>query len=91
MIDTPEGSTSNIWLNAIVLDSEAERDRFLEYTSAQGVMIRPVWRLMSGLDMFKDCQHDGLANSRWLEARVVNLPSSVPESEFERLRKNRSI
>jgi hypothetical protein len=29
--------------------------------------------------MYKDCQHDGLENSRWLEDRVVNLPSSVPD------------
>ncbi|KIQ97489.1 LegC family aminotransferase [Lysobacter sp. A03] len=85
-IDAPEGTTSNFWLNAIVLDSEAERDAFLEYTNAQGVMTRPVWRLMSRLEMFKACQHDGLENSQWLEARVVNLPSSVPESEFGRLK-----
>ncbi|KPN17063.1 aminotransferase DegT [Xanthomonas sp. Mitacek01] len=84
-VDAPEGTTSNFWLNAVVLDSAADRDAFLEYTNAQGVMTRPVWRLMSRLEMFKDCQHDGLDNSRWLEDRVVNLPSSVPESEFGRL------
>ncbi|ASR42837.1 aminotransferase DegT [Xanthomonas citri pv. mangiferaeindicae] len=71
--------TSNWWLNAIVLTSEAERDAFLEYTNAQGVMTRPIWRLMSRLAMFSGCQHDGLENSHWLEARVVNLPSSVPD------------
>ncbi len=80
-----EGTTSNYWLNAIVLGSKAERDAFLEYTNSRDVMTRPVWRLMSRLEMFKDCQNDGLENSRWLEARVVNLPSSVPESEFGRL------
>ena len=49
-------------------------------------MTRPNWRLMSRLPMFGHCQHDGLENSRWLEARVVSLPSSVPEEEFHRLR-----
>ncbi|MEO6228234.1 MAG: DegT/DnrJ/EryC1/StrS family aminotransferase, partial [Thermomonas sp.] len=73
-----DGYVANRWLNAIVLDSESERDEFLQYTNAQGVMTRPIWRLMSRLEMFKDCQHDGLENSHWLEARVVNLPSSVP-------------
>lgn len=73
------GTTANHWLNAIVLDSEAIRDAFLQYTNEQGVMTRPIWRLMSRLEMFKDCQHDGLENSHWLEARVVNLPSSVPD------------
>jgi len=43
-------------------------------------MTRPIWRLMSELEMFKHCQHDGLANSRWLEERVVNIPSSVPDN-----------
>lgn len=77
-VDAPQGTTSNFWLNAIVLGSEVERDAFLEYTNAQGIMTRPVWRLMSQLEMFKDCQHDGLENSRWLAGRAVNLPSSVP-------------
>lgn len=79
------GSTANWWLNAIVLGSEAERDDFLQYTNAQGVMTRPIWRLMPRLAMYVDCQHDGLENSYWLEARVVNLPSSVPECEFAKL------
>lgn len=80
------GCTANHWLNAIVLGSEAERDEFLAYTNSRDVMTRPIWRLMSRLPMFAHCQHDGLENSQWLEARVVNLPSSVPESEFARLR-----
>lgn len=81
-----EGVTANYWLNTIVLGSEAERDEFLKYTNSRDVMTRPAWRLMSSLAMFKDCQHDGLENSRWLESRVVNLPSSVPERAFHRLK-----
>jgi perosamine synthetase len=34
---------------------------------------------MTRLTMFQHCQHDGLENSLWLEERVVNLPSSVPD------------
>jgi perosamine synthetase len=65
-------------LNAIVLGSKGERDEFLEKTNAAGVMTRPIWRLMVDLPMYADCQTDGLEVSRWLEERVVNLPSSVP-------------
>ena len=43
-----------------------------------GVMTRPIWRLMNELPMYAHCQHDGLVMSKWLEERVVNLPSSVP-------------
>ena len=42
-------------------------------------MTRPTWRLMSELKMFKSCQNDGLKNSLWLQDRVVNIPSSVPD------------
>ncbi len=75
----PAHARSNYWLNAIILDSLEQRNAFLEYTNQQGVMTRPIWRLMTKLDMFKHCQHDGLQNSVWLEERVVNIPSSVPE------------
>jgi len=84
-VNAPVGTIANYWLNAIVLKSLAERDAFLQYTNSRDVMTRPIWRLMTHLQMFKHCQHDGLANSLWLEERVVNLPSSVPASEFARL------
>ncbi|MCC6439470.1 MAG: LegC family aminotransferase [Rhodanobacteraceae bacterium] len=79
------GATANWWLNAIVLEDEAQRDAFLAYTNAQDVMTRPIWRLMPRLAMYQHCQHDGLENSYWLEARVVNLPSSVPDGAMGRL------
>jgi perosamine synthetase len=74
-----EGTIANYWLNAVVLKSLAERDAFLAYTAEQEIMTRPVWRLMTHLEMFSHCQNDGLENSLWLEERVVNLPSSVPD------------
>ena len=74
----PEGAVSNYWLNAIVLDSKECRDRFLRETNDAGVMTRPIWRLMIDLPMYADCQHDGLPVARWLEERIVSLPSSVP-------------
>ena len=78
-VRAPTGTTANYWLNAIVLDSLQERDAFLEFTNSCGVMTRPIWRLMTRLAMFSHCQHDGLVNSQWLEDRVVNIPSSVPD------------
>ena len=78
------GATANFWLNAIVLESEQERDEFLRYSNSRDVMTRPVWRLMSRLAMYQKFQHDGLENSLWLEERVVNLPSSVPTSQLDK-------
>ena len=68
----------NYWLNTLVLKSKNQRDHFLERTNSSGVMTRPIWQLMSRLKMFESCQHDGLVNSIWLQDRVVNIPSSVP-------------
>jgi perosamine synthetase len=74
-----ESNSANHWLNAIVLHDKSDRDLFLKYTNDNGVMTRPIWRLMSELSMFKSCQKDDLKNSIWLEERVVNIPSSVPD------------
>jgi perosamine synthetase len=82
-VPVPAGTVSNHWLNAIVLESAAQRDAFLEFSNSQGVMTRPIWRLMNRLAMYADCRHDGLENSRWLEERVVNLPSSVPAGALD--------
>jgi aminotransferase in exopolysaccharide biosynthesis len=73
----PEFCISNYWLNVLIFESEKERDLFLEESNEQGVMTRPVWRLMNKLSMFKNCRKDSLINSEWLEERVVNIPSSV--------------
>ena len=80
-----EGSKANYWLNAIVLDSRLERNKFLKFTNDNGIMTRPIWQLMSQLKMFQDCQTDGLKNSLWLQDRVVNIPSSVPDGALKKL------
>lgn len=76
-IKESENSKSNYWLQAVLLDDLKQRDEFLEFTNKNGVMTRPIWKLMNELDMFKDCQKDDLKNAKYLEERVVNIPSSV--------------
>jgi perosamine synthetase len=78
MLAERKGTRANFWLNAIILDDPAQRDVLLKDANEAGIMMRPIWRLMCDLPMYSDCQRDGLENSRWAEARVVNLPSSVP-------------
>ena len=68
---------ANYWLMAIELDNKKERDLFLEFTNNQGVMTRPIWRLMFKLPMFNRFFHDSQKNAIFLEERVVNIPSSV--------------
>ena len=73
----PEGSKSNYWLNAVLLNDKEAQLKFLEYTNDHAVMTRPIWELMNRLPMFKDCETDGLQNTVWFADRVVNIPSSV--------------
>jgi perosamine synthetase len=72
-----QDSVPNYWLNAIVLNSLEERNNFLQETNDQGVMTRPIWKLMSRVKMFQNAQKTNLENSEWLESRVVNIPSGV--------------
>ena len=83
-VNSVDENKSNHWLNAIILESRKERDEFLRLTNEASIMTRPVWTLMSKLPMFKNCQSDGLKNSLWLEDRVVNIPSSVPDEALKK-------
>ena len=73
----PRNSKSNYWLNSIIFQNKKQRDQFLQETNKKGIMTRPIWKLMNKLDMFKDSECYNLKNSKWLEERVVNIPSSV--------------
>lgn len=73
---------TNYWLNVIRLKDFNERNAFLDFANANGVMTRPVWRLMNKLDMYKNCQTGELFNSDLLEDRVVNIPSGVRLNQF---------
>jgi perosamine synthetase len=76
-IREPVNATSNYWLNALILKDKPSRDNCLRELNGAGVMSRPLWRLMSELAMFGDCQSSDITNAKWLEERVVNIPSSA--------------
>src|SRR5690606_41651979 len=76
-VKEPADCRSNYWLNAVVCENKAQRDALLKSTNDQGVMTRPIWALMNHLAMYQQCRKGDLHNAEWLEARVVNLPSSV--------------
>jgi len=76
-IEEPKECKSNYWLQAVLLNDVNQRNEFLDFTNKNGVMSRPIWKLMNELEMFKDCQKTDLKNAKYLEERVVNIPSSV--------------
>jgi perosamine synthetase len=75
----PEGTTSNYWLNAILLDEAHAglRDETLTALNAAGFGARPTWTLMHELPMFAACPHGDLGVAESIERRLINLPSSA--------------
>jgi len=73
----PENTQSNYWLCTIALNDISSRNAFLEATNAAGIMTRPAWKLMTDLSMYSSAYCSSLKNSKWLQKRLVNLPSSI--------------
>ena len=75
----PQGTSSNYWLNAILLDEglASHRDELLGALNAAGFMSRPVWTLMHKLPMYQSCPRMNLVVAEQIEARLINLPSSA--------------
>lgn len=72
-----KNTKANYWLMCIELENKKERDFFLKESNELKIMTRPIWTLMSKLPMYKNCQKDSQKNSKYLEDRIVNIPSSV--------------
>ncbi len=79
----PPATTSNYWLNAIVLDRPdlGLRDLILRKLNDAGYMSRPIWTLLHRLPMYAACPRMPLPVAERLEASVVNLPSSAKLGE----------
>lgn len=75
----PEYAHSNYWLNAIICPDVKSREVLLQDTNAVGVITRPIWKLMHRLPMFEHALCGDLSNSEFIEAHLVNLPSSPVE------------
>ncbi len=75
----PPDTSSNYWLNAIILDEKfaAYRDDVLAALNDAGYGSRPVWTLMHRLPMYSGCPRMGLDVAEQMEARLINLPSSA--------------
>jgi perosamine synthetase len=75
----PEGTTSNYWLNAILLDEAhaGQRDKVLAALNDSGFGARPAWTLMHRLPMFAASPRGDLSVAESIERRLINLPSSA--------------
>lgn len=76
-IDEKSNERSNFWLNTLLFKDENLRNIFLEECLKNNIFVRPVWKSLPSLKAFQNCQSNELINTKNLEKRLVNLPSSV--------------
>ncbi|MFK0496192.1 aminotransferase LegC [Campylobacter coli] len=76
-IDERSNERSNFWLNTLLFKNENLRNIFLEECLKNNIFVRPVWKSLPSLKAFQNCQSNELINTKKLEKRLINLPSSV--------------
>ncbi|MDO6686260.1 MULTISPECIES: LegC family aminotransferase [unclassified Agarivorans] len=75
-VTEPDYAESNYWLNAIICPDKKSREEILASTNSAGVMTRPIWQLMHRLPMFENAICGDLTYSEFIEAHLINLPST---------------
>lgn len=78
-VTEPGYAESNYWLNAIICPDKKSREEILAGTNNAGVMTRPIWQLMHRLPMFENAMRGDLTYSEFIEAHLINLPSTPVE------------
>ncbi|EAI0593874.1 aminotransferase LegC [Campylobacter coli] len=76
-IDEKSNEKSNFWLNTLLFKDENLRNIFLEECLENKIFSRPIWKSLPSLKAFQNCQSNELINTKKLEKRLINLPSSV--------------
>jgi len=79
IFEEPENCKSNYWLQEILLnvDDIGLRNEILDYTNKNGYCTRQAWELLSTLDPYINCQKMDLINSKSVQKRLINIPSSA--------------
>jgi dTDP-4-amino-4,6-dideoxygalactose transaminase len=73
----PEYAQSNYWLNAIICPDVASREALIKETNTNGVMTRPIWKLMHRLPMFDNAKRGDLSVSEWVESYLVKYQARL--------------
>lgn len=67
---------SNFWLCTLLVPP-ADRKPLMEFLLAQNVQVRPAWKLMHALPMYRDSQVFGMEETEAAFERCISIPSSV--------------
>lgn len=77
-----EGVISNFWIYAIRV-SKGDKRPLMDFLMAKGIQVRPLWKLIHTLPMYRDCQADNIGNAIEAYETCISLPSSVSIKEEE--------
>ncbi|MCZ8531825.1 LegC family aminotransferase [Psychrobacillus psychrodurans] len=72
----PEHSTSNYWLQTLMLDDSLKRDEVLTFLNENGVMSRPIWTPMHELKLYAQMPKADLSTTGRLNQKIINIPST---------------
>lgn len=67
---------SNFWLCTLLVPP-ADRKPLMDYLLAQNIQVRPAWKLMHTLSMYRDCQVYSMEETVSAFERCISIPSSV--------------
>ncbi|MFW7189794.1 MULTISPECIES: LegC family aminotransferase [Lysinibacillus] len=79
LMKEPVHTSSNYWLQTILLDETYKRDEVLQLLNDEGIMSRPIWTPMHELGMYKGCPRMDLMVTEKLKRKVINIPSTAIE------------
>lgn len=77
--DEKISTISNFWLNTIILsdDKIKFKNKILQYCNSRGVECRPVWDLISEMEIYKKYPKANLSNAKKLYKKIICLPSGL--------------
>ena len=67
---------SNYWFYSLLLLNE-KKNELIKKMASQGIQVRPIWRLIHALPMYKDCEAFQIEQAFKMHDRILNLPCSV--------------
>ena len=84
ILSEPNYCKSNYWLITIVLKKNYTkfRDKFIKESNKNKIILRPVWRAIHKSAHLRKFSKMNLKNTKNLEKRIINLPSSPYLNKF---------
>ena len=79
IIEETKNSISNYWLITMRMNSvypEELKKEILRLSHLSKIYLRPSWKLLSELNIFKSSPHGDLSEANNQSKRLINLPSS---------------